>query len=149
PAGVGTLAGQGLSRRATLAWACVALASACATRRPANVRRVEVAVTVDDLPSHGPLPPGVSREQVEEQILAAFRKHALPPVYGFANGAKLGQLPEGRRILQRWLESGNPLGNHTFSHADLHRLPLDDWLADVQRNEPLLSELEPDGSWKM
>ncbi len=125
------------------------LLAACAARTPAPLPTIEMAVTVDDLPAHGSLPAGLSREQVVERMLAAFRAHRLPPVYGFVNGAKLEKLPEGERILRRWLDAGNPLGNHTWSHASLNEMSAEAWLSDVARNEPLLEGLDPSGSWKM
>jgi peptidoglycan/xylan/chitin deacetylase (PgdA/CDA1 family) len=38
-------------------------------------------------------------------------------------------------LLEEWLDSGLELGNHSFSHPDLHRTPLDDYLEDIARGE--------------
>lgn len=122
---------------------------ACAARTPAPPATIEVAVTVDDLPAHGSLPPGVSREQIAERMLGAFRAHHLPPVYGFVNGARVEGLPEGEDILRRWLDAGNPLGNHTWSHASLNEMSVEAWLSDTARNEPLLERLDRGGTWKV
>jgi peptidoglycan-N-acetylglucosamine deacetylase len=130
-------------------WPTLLLAACAARPPPPPPAQIEVAVTVDDLPVHGSLPPGLTREQIAEQMLAAFRDHHLPPVYGFVNGKRTEELPEGEHILRRWVEAGHPLGNHTWSHASLNDLPVEAWLADAVRNEPLLERLDRAGTWKM
>jgi peptidoglycan/xylan/chitin deacetylase (PgdA/CDA1 family) len=135
--------GCGQARRAILAaLAVVSLGGSEAIAFP-------IAITVDDLPAAGLLPPNTTRSSVLEQMLAAFRKHRLPPVYGFVNGAKLATLPEGDAILRRWREAGNRLGNHTYSHASLNALPVEQWLEDVSRNEPVLARFAPASEWKV
>jgi hypothetical protein len=47
---------------------------------------IEVAITVDDLPSHGDLPNDISRTKIAITMLAAFKKHDISGVYGFING---------------------------------------------------------------
>jgi peptidoglycan-N-acetylglucosamine deacetylase len=125
--------------------AAIALAALYATA-PAPFR---IAVTVDDLPAAGPLPPGKTRVSVLEEMLAAFRKHRLPPVYGFVNGERLERVAEGDSILRRWREAGNRLGNHTWSHASLNALPVERWVEDVVRNEPVLARFAPPSEWKV
>lgn len=101
---------------------------------------IEMAVTFDDLPAAGPAIPGVSRLQVHREILTALRKHRVPQVYGFVNG-RGAQDADGKAALSAWVEAGYPLGNHTFSHGAPKEVPA--YLADVDRNEPLLRELQP------
>ena len=55
---------------------------------------VEVAVTVDDLPKHGPLAPGVTRLEIARRMLDAFARHHVPAVYGFVNGKHVDVEPE-------------------------------------------------------
>ena len=111
---------------------------------PASPRpTVEVAVTVDDLPSHGPLAPGVDRVAVAARMLEAFAKHRLPPVYGFVNGKKVDDDPALEAVLQRWLAAGNPLGNHSYSHPSLNRTALPEYLADIEKGEAILKRLAP------
>ena len=40
-----------------------------------------------------------------------------------------------------WLDAGLELGNHTFSHPDINRVPLDTFKQDVIRGEEVTSEL--------
>ena len=45
----------------------------------------EVALTFDDLPAHGPLPPGVTRLDVAKSIISTLKAANAPQVYGFIN----------------------------------------------------------------
>src|SRR5213593_2965787 len=42
---------------------------------PDSARGVDLAVTVDDLPTHGPLAPGLTRETVADRFIAVLKKH--------------------------------------------------------------------------
>ena len=107
----------------------------------------EVAFTFDDLPAHGPLPPGMARPAVVQSILATLKKEKMPPVYGFVNGFRVARFPYQIHILQAWLAAGNPLGNHTWSHPELDKLSASQYEANIARNEPLLRRIDPDGDW--
>jgi len=102
-----------------------------------------MAVTVDDLPTHGPLPPGLTRLGIATQMIGAPRKHAAPGVYGFVNGAQLVNAPENAAILRAWADAGLRFGNHTFSHLDLTRSTVAEFVADIERNERALAEWSP------
>ena len=107
----------------------------------------QVAFTFDDLPAHGPLPPGMARPEPVREILAALKAEAMPPTYGFVNGFRLQKWPYQRHILQAWKRSGNPLGNHTFSHPELDKTPAKTYEEDIAANEPLLRQVDPHGDW--
>jgi peptidoglycan/xylan/chitin deacetylase (PgdA/CDA1 family) len=102
---------------------------------------IDVAITVDDLPRHGPDMPGVTRLSIHEAFLTAFRAHRVPPVYGFVVGGSLDEHPEDRTALRAWVAGGQLLGNHTRSHPDLQQISVAAYLADLDANEPLLREL--------
>lgn len=101
----------------------------------------KIAFTFDDLPVHGPLPPGETRMQVITKIIAALKNANLPPIYGFVNGKWTETEPDDTAVLRAWHDAGNPLGNHTWSHMNLNQNKLEDFEADITRNEPLLSSL--------
>lgn len=107
----------------------------------------EVAFTFDDLPAHGPLPPGMARPAVVQSILATLKSEKMPPVYGFINGFRVARFPYQIHILQAWHAAGNPLGNHTWSHPELDKLSASQYEANIAKNEPLLRRVEPDGDW--
>src|SRR6266404_4799280 len=100
----------------------------------------ELAVTVDDLPAHGPLPPDMQRVPTAERLISALRRHGVLAV-GFVNGGQLREHPERGDIVQRWLQAGFPLGNHTFSHLDINRVTAAEYIADIERNEAVLAEV--------
>ena len=107
----------------------------------------QIAFTFDDLPAHGPLPPGETRMQVASKIIAALQNAHMPPIYGFVNGVDLEQHPEDKQVLEAWRAAQNPLGNHSWSHMNLNQHSLEEFEADVTRDEPLLSSLMPDQNW--
>ena len=72
-------------------------------------------------------------------MLAAFHKHRVSGVYGMING-RMAQDPPSRRVLELWVAQGQLLGNHTYSHLDLVKTALPDYLEDISKNEPLLRE---------
>jgi peptidoglycan-N-acetylglucosamine deacetylase len=147
--------------RLALAFGIVAFAStpACgaatrggrASHQPERRRAtpIQVAVTVDDLPVHGPVPAGLSRPVVVERLMAAFAAHHLPPVYGFVNGKAVDDEPSTEAILRRWVAAGDELGNHTWSHPSLNCTDLDAYLADVRRGEDVLRRVAPRQTWKV
>jgi peptidoglycan/xylan/chitin deacetylase (PgdA/CDA1 family) len=100
------------------------------------VRR-EIAVTLDDLPFGGP-DPGLPRVRAaNEKILATLRREGVPAT-GFVNESKLyvaGEIDARTALLGDWLEAGQELGNHTFSHLSLQETPLPAFEEDVVRGE--------------
>jgi lysophospholipase L1-like esterase len=107
----------------------------------------EVALTFDDLPAHASLPPGMTRADIARSIIQALQNaHALP-VYGFVNAKRLEEAPENKQVLELWRDAGFPLGNHAFSHMDLHTNSLAAFEQDVLADEPVLRELMGDQDW--
>src|SRR2546425_11687243 len=110
------------------------------------VAGTELAVTIDDLPTTGPLPPSVTRLSIVTQMIQALRRHAALGVYGFANVGQVRENPELQEILRAWRQAGFQLGNHTFSHANLGQVSAEEFVADIERNESLLAPLSPAGA---
>ncbi len=115
--------------------------------RPLESRTLEVAVTVDDLPSHGPLLSGMTRLDIAEDMLRIFAAHRVPGVYGFVNGKKVESDPETEAVLLAWTNAGHPLGNHAWSHPNLDRTPLDVYLQDIAKNEEVLARHSAGQDW--
>ncbi|MBL4685114.1 MAG: polysaccharide deacetylase family protein, partial [Nannocystaceae bacterium] len=103
-----------------------------------------VAVTVDDLPSHGPLPPDTTRLQLHQSLLAALLAHEVPRVYGFANLGSAAQDGATDPSLRAWIAAGFPLGNHTWSHPHLREIGVPAYLAEIDRNDVALGSLVAD-----
>jgi lysophospholipase L1-like esterase len=117
------------------------------SRPMAEMPAPKLAFTFDDLPAHGPLPPGESRSEIASKVLAALRAAHLPPVYGFVNGVRIEEQPSDVAVLQAWRAAGQPLGNHTWSHMNLNQHTLKEFEADTEGNEPLLSKWMKKKDW--
>ena len=105
----------------------------------------KMAVTFDDLPFVNLATPGdEARLRATAKLLAGLAERGIP-AYGFVNEAKLyedGQLIGPRvEVLEAWLESGHSLGNHAFSHPDLHEVTLEQMKDEVLRGETVTRPL--------
>jgi peptidoglycan-N-acetylglucosamine deacetylase len=128
------------------------LGCACASAPPPTPvpGELRVAVTVDDLPRHGPEAPGQDRLALHRALLDALGRHQIPRVYGFVNSGRAQ--PGDRAALEAWVAAGYSLGNHTAHHPDIGKVGLEAYLADVDAGEPLLAELLGPGQervWKV
>ncbi|HEV7219846.1 MAG: polysaccharide deacetylase family protein [Terriglobales bacterium] len=136
-------------------WAmCILVASPLAfgagptSHRAANKQvPPEVALTFDDLPAHGPLPPGLTREDIANSVIKALQAVGAPPIYGFVNAKRLEEDPSNAQVLQLWRDAGFPLGNHTFSHMDLNKNSVDAFEQDLLAGEPTLQKFMGDRDW--
>lgn len=102
---------------------------------------MDVAVTVDDLPANGELPSGLTRAEIADKILAVLKKHHITGVYGLVNGAKVQDIPNGKGILQKWVDEGQLLGNHTYDHLDIAKTSSNEYISNIKKNEPVLTQL--------
>ena len=101
--------------------------------------RKEMAVTFDDLPVVSSSDyDQVDYQQITAKLIKSISLNKVPAI-GFVNEDKLishGELDEARvALLRMWLDAGLELGNHTFSHLDLHTTPLPMYQGDVIRGE--------------
>lgn len=120
----------------------------CGAAVAADKEKFQVAVTVDDLAVHGALPPGVTRQQVADNFLAAFKAHGVKEAWGFVNGMSLTWDPSSISVLEAWRAAGYPLGNHGFTHMNASQNSIDAFKADIDANEPLLASLMGQEDWR-
>jgi peptidoglycan-N-acetylglucosamine deacetylase len=107
----------------------------------------KVAITFDDLPLNGELPPGVTRVQIARDTIALMKKRHLPPAYGFVNAKKLEGNSDAAEALKAWAAS-EPVGNHTYSHINLNDNPAEAFEREIEENEPALELLAAkDANW--
>lgn len=103
-----------------------------------------IAVTIDDLPVVSTRPDLKNRQQITKKLLAHLTKDKVPAI-GFVNENKLytGNKRDEAQIdlLRQWLKNGLELGNHTFSHLDLHNNPLEKYEAEILKGELITKEL--------
>lgn len=107
--------------------------------------RSKVALTFDDLPMHGAMPPGRTRSQMTKDIVAALRT-GRATAFGFLNAKTIGDA-DSEDVLRVWREAGLPLGSHTFSHMDLDKSTPEAFEQDVIANEEALARLMPRDDW--
>lgn len=95
-----------------------------------------MALTFDDLPSA--VGDAISdAERVTESILAVLDDYDAPAA-AFVNEVKLyvaGEFDERRALLERWVDSGAILGNHTFSHVDLNNMTVSEFEQEIINGE--------------
>lgn len=122
---------------------CLAL-PAHAAEAPEAAHR-SIAITFDDLPAQRAqhLPEG-RIEQITRGIVGTLAAYRIPGV-GFVNEDKLevdGNVSPARvALLERWLDAGLELGNHSYSHPDLHHIPLAEFEQDILDGERILRPL--------
>ncbi|MBZ5536582.1 MAG: polysaccharide deacetylase family protein [Acidobacteriia bacterium] len=96
-----------------------------------------VAVTFDDLPVASTTWTDIpAQTRITSSLVRSVVANKIPAI-GFVIEKKLypdNKLDEGRvALLQMWLDAGLELGNHTYSHLDLHQTPLADYEQDILR----------------
>jgi peptidoglycan/xylan/chitin deacetylase (PgdA/CDA1 family) len=102
----------------------------------------EVAVTIDDLPTVSAVPQSIADAQaLTTALLHALTAHRVPAI-GFVNQNKTerDRRADSARLalLEQWADTGFDLGNHTYSHADLHAVPLETFEDEVVKGEPVV-----------
>lgn len=129
----------------TAAGALLVLVAAAPQATPPAPPAREIAITIDDLPVASVFGQDLARaQQVTRDLVAALARHQVPAI-GFVNEIKLeddGRVNPARvALLQQWIAAGLELGNHTRTHPDLHRVPLDTYSADILEGERVTRRL--------
>ncbi|MGA7931011.1 MAG: polysaccharide deacetylase family protein [Candidatus Sulfotelmatobacter sp.] len=106
----------------------------------------KVAITFDDLPLNGELPPGVTRAETTKNVLAILKTRHVPLVYGFINSKRLEGSADGAETLKLWA-AAEPVGNHTYSHMDLEQNTAEAFEREIEEDEPVLELLEAKDNW--
>lgn len=109
---------------------------------------LELAITVDDLPVHGPVPSGESPRSVAAAIIAALEAGSGATATGFVNGVWTGRDPASAAVLADWRAAGLPLANHGWAHRHLSEMSAAEFDSEVDRNAELLARLSPGGDWR-
>ena len=124
----------------------VCLAAACTTVQQPEAAPA-IAITIDDLPVHGPYPRGESASTATREILAALKAERIE-VYGFLNARWTEQDSSNTEPLTSWAAAGQPLANHGFGHRHLSEMSALEFEQELVKNEPLLKELSGGKDWK-
>lgn len=116
----------------------------------------EIAVTFDDLPNDSVFDsnkkdPVKQLRQRHDKILRALKKYNINAI-GFINeiglydkdingNVSVTSNPMRVALLQMWLEAGQELGNHTYAHVSLNKVPLVDYEKNVLDGEKIFAPL--------
>jgi peptidoglycan/xylan/chitin deacetylase (PgdA/CDA1 family) len=102
----------------------------------------KVALTFDDLPALSLFADQPYVNYLNVMLLRGLKRHRLPAT-GFVNEGKLDEIDRRQQIanLERWLDAGMNLGNHTFSHESPDALGAKGYIADIERGEPAVRGL--------
>ncbi len=109
---------------------------------------IKVAITIDDLPTHGQLPNNMTFLEVVQSMVTTLKKHQVPDAHAFINGGKVINDPSLMKVLEIWKESQFSVGNHAYLHEDLHQTSIEDFKLAIDKNEPLLKKLNSNKEWK-
>lgn len=135
--------------------ACAALAAGAeaapgqsAQKHVRLARHPVVALTFDDLPAGGGLPPNETRAHIAATLAAELRAHHLKGVYGFVNGVDVAGDPDEQEALRTWVQAGMNIGNHTWSHPSLTDFSAETFEQEIARNEPVLAQYAEGRDWR-
>jgi peptidoglycan/xylan/chitin deacetylase (PgdA/CDA1 family) len=96
-----------------------------------------IAITFDDLPLQQPIRDYSTIRENNRGILRILTKNQVPAT-GFVNEQLMSVQEEvDESLLEMWLKAGMDLGNHTFSHADLHKVSLSEFYEEIASGERL------------
>lgn len=104
-----------------------------------------LTLTLDDAPALGPTP-HMTVMQRQKALLEALKAERVR-VAIFVNGIDGGDTPEGRTMLEAWGKAGHRIGNHTYHHLNLDRVPLEAYEEDFTLADELINPLP--GYWRM
>jgi peptidoglycan/xylan/chitin deacetylase (PgdA/CDA1 family) len=108
---------------------------------PPATRRV--AITIDDGPVVNEMQDLANFERVSMGLIGALQAEQVPATI-FINERQLnvqGQRDARVAVLERWLDAGFELGNHTYSHPSLNDVPLWQFSDDVVKGEVITRSL--------
>ena len=105
---------------------------------PSRAMAGKVALTFDDLPALSLFADQRYVNYLNDTLLRGLRRHRLPAI-GFVNESKLNEADRPQQIanLEKWLDAGMNLGNHTFSHESPNAVGVDAYTQDIARGEPV------------
>ncbi len=110
----------------------------------AQIPARSIAITIDDLPVVSTRRDMENRLQITRKLLSHI-KYSEVPAIGFVNENKLyaGEIRDEKQVdlVRMWPDAGLELGNHTYSHRSLNKIPLGEYQADLLKGEAITREL--------
>lgn len=106
-----------------------------------------VALTFDDLPAAGSLPPNQNRTKILTALTAELKAAHLEGTYGFVNAVKLESDADAQQAMQTWVDAGMNIGSHTWSHIPLSGNTAAAFEKEIAQNEPALAKYAGTRDW--
>ena len=127
--------------RAAVSLTALSLPITMTGQSAAKERRI--AVTIDDGPATGVGDDLEAFLRIADALRESFVAENVPAIL-FVNERQLhvhGQRDARVAVLNRWLDAGLDLGNHTFSHPNLNEVTLPRYLDDIIKGEVISRSL--------
>ncbi len=97
-----------------------------------------VSISLDDLPQVDETPRLSAQQRNGLLIQALADRHLQAAIYVVARGA---QSADGLALLKQWSEAGHRIGNHTFKHPSIDKVPLADFEKDFSECDKTIAGL--------
>lgn len=94
---------------------------------------MKAAFTLDDLPlwPNSYPPENYTAAGIVESIIEALDRNGIKGVYAFSNSWSLLKHPEFAFIMDRWVDAGHHVANHTHNHPELNDVSAETYIADI------------------
>jgi peptidoglycan/xylan/chitin deacetylase (PgdA/CDA1 family) len=105
----------------------------------------QVCFSIDDLPvvSYG-MDDTSFQKEITEKLIVSFTRNHIPAI-GFVIAKKLFndtlKNPFQVSLIERWIDCGLDIGNHTYSHPDYNSVSLKEYTDDLLKGEVVIKEL--------
>jgi peptidoglycan/xylan/chitin deacetylase (PgdA/CDA1 family) len=107
-----------------------------------------VALTFDDLPVAGSLPPGMNRTKVATELVAKLKAAQMEGSYAFVIGSKIAGDPDAEQAMHIWLDAGMNIGSHTWTHPSLTETTAESYMNGLAKNEAPLEQYGQLRDWR-
>lgn len=108
-----------------------------------NKATFDIVLTFDDLPIQGILPPNMAAPDVLSRICRTLAQHEINQAYGFLIGCYMQNNSQGSMAVDHWLTAGHKLGNHSWSHIDINKMSVHDFIHDIRKNQRIIEYHTP------
>lgn len=105
---------------------------------PQTTTQKLIAISFDDAPRG----PGAFFDPADRagRLLTAFARYQVPQVAFYVNPSRIGTGPRWSSQLNAYVQAGNVIGDHTWSHPRLSGMSAAAYLADVDKAEAWLKD---------
>jgi hypothetical protein len=110
-------------------------------RHSQQVSKMKVAFTIDDLPlwPNSYPPEGYTAAGIVDSILEALDRNGIEQIYAFSNSWALLKHPELTSLMDRWVDAGHHVANHTHNHPELNDVSAERYIEEIDLAEEHLS----------